>query len=208
MRPALRAKSGSRGKIQQRCCQGRMASWCSQRHTVLSLMVATSPERCASATNLGTLQRASGCWRRLGSSHARALTCTTTSGGKSPGAPGTWPLFQAGEALLEKPLAPQAHHLAPGMQGAGDLIVGAVLGGQQDHLGADNHEIRQRILGGAAAQLSGLSTRQPDPIWALPWHRSRVLPRNDHDATGGEVIQTYVSVFEKVGTKESLPSAK
>src|SRR5437667_2789 len=100
MRPALRAKSGSRGKIQQRACEGRMAPW----------------------------------------------------------------------------------------------------GGQQDHLGADNHEIRQRILGGAAAQLSRLSTRQPDPIWALPWHRSRVLPRNDHDATGGEAIQTYVSVFKKVGT--------
>ena len=27
-------KSGSRGKIQLRCCQGRMASSCSQRHTV------------------------------------------------------------------------------------------------------------------------------------------------------------------------------
>ena len=41
MRPAFSWKFGSRGKIQQRCCQGRMASSCSQRQTVLLLMRAT-----------------------------------------------------------------------------------------------------------------------------------------------------------------------
>jgi len=35
MRPALAGNCGSRGKIQHRCCQGRMACSCSQRHTVL-----------------------------------------------------------------------------------------------------------------------------------------------------------------------------
>src|SRR3972149_122346 len=43
MREALAAKSGSRGKIQQRCCHGRIASSESQRQTVLSLILATSP---------------------------------------------------------------------------------------------------------------------------------------------------------------------
>src|SRR5438105_1082291 len=38
MRPALRAKSGSRGKIQVRCCQGRIASSCSHRQIVLPLI--------------------------------------------------------------------------------------------------------------------------------------------------------------------------
>src|SRR5229473_2392764 len=42
MRPALAAKSGSRGKIQLRCCQGRRASAFSQRHRVVPLISAPS----------------------------------------------------------------------------------------------------------------------------------------------------------------------
>ena len=63
-RPALAAKSGSRGKIQQRCCQGLSAVSCSQRHTVASLMVATKPDWQAWRASSDTLQRASGtlCW--------------------------------------------------------------------------------------------------------------------------------------------------
>src|SRR5437667_150628 len=44
MRPALVSKSGSRGKIQQRCCQGRMASSFSQRQMVVSLREAVNPQ--------------------------------------------------------------------------------------------------------------------------------------------------------------------
>ena len=54
------AKSGSRGKIQLRCCQGRMASSCNQRQTVVSLMRATMPQRCASRTMSALLKRDSG----------------------------------------------------------------------------------------------------------------------------------------------------
>lgn len=43
--PGFAAKSGSRGKIQKRCCQGRMASSCNQRQTVVPLMAATMPRR-------------------------------------------------------------------------------------------------------------------------------------------------------------------
>jgi len=43
MCPALRAKSGSRGKIQLRCCQGRMASALNQRQSVVPLTRATMP---------------------------------------------------------------------------------------------------------------------------------------------------------------------
>ncbi len=44
MRPAFTANCGSRGKIQDRYRQGRMASSCSHRHIVLSLIVATRPD--------------------------------------------------------------------------------------------------------------------------------------------------------------------
>src|SRR5271166_4476835 len=43
MRPAFRAKSGSRGKIQLRCCQGRRASALNQRQSVVPLTWATMP---------------------------------------------------------------------------------------------------------------------------------------------------------------------
>jgi hypothetical protein len=60
MRPALAAKSGSRGKIQLRCCQGRRASACSQRHRVVPLISATKP--CATTS----------CWMSAIESRARA----------------------------------------------------------------------------------------------------------------------------------------
>src|SRR4030065_671076 len=88
MRDALPAKSGSRGKIQHRCCQGLIASSESQRQTVLSLIRATSPVRLASAATSEVLILESGTPRLAGSSHARALTWTTTSGGKKPRAAG------------------------------------------------------------------------------------------------------------------------
>ena len=52
MGPAWAAKSGSRGKIQLRCCQGRRASAFSQRHRVVPLISATKP--CATTS----------CWYR------------------------------------------------------------------------------------------------------------------------------------------------
>ena len=84
IRPALGTKSGSRGKIQVRCCQGRMASSLSQRHTVLSLTVATMPQRFTARTMSAVLKRDSGNPSLAGNSQAIALTCTTTSGGGKP----------------------------------------------------------------------------------------------------------------------------
>src|SRR5271169_83260 len=112
MRAALTAKFGSRGKIQHRCCQGRIASSLSQRQTVLSLMVAASPLRCTSRAMSLQLTRDRGRPRVAGSSHATALTSTTTSGGKSSGATRARLLFQARQALLEEAFTPLAHHVA------------------------------------------------------------------------------------------------
>src|SRR5450756_2540228 len=142
MRPALKANCGSRGKIQQRCCHGRIASAWSQRQTVLSLMVATNPNCRACCATSATLNRDNGEPRFAGNSHARALICTTTSGGKSPGATRARLILQPRQALFEKALAPQAHDFAPRMQGRRDLVVAQALGREEDHLGANDLIIR------------------------------------------------------------------
>ena len=74
MRPALTLKSGARGKIQQRCCHGRMASSCSQRYTVLLLMLATMPARRTSRVTSAMLMRDNGSPGLAGNSQASALT--------------------------------------------------------------------------------------------------------------------------------------
>src|SRR5450631_2523468 len=170
MRPALTANSGSRGKIQQRCCQGRIASAWSQRQTVLSLMVATNPNCRACCATSATLRRESGKPSVAGSSHASALTCTTTSGGKSPWSARASLIFQARQAVFEKALAPQAHDFASRMQARSNLVVAPTFGGEEDHLGPDDLIIRQRIFHGSPGQLGGLCTRQHDTVRASPWH--------------------------------------
>src|SRR5438093_3358281 len=138
MRPALTAKSGSRGKIQVRCCQGRMASALSQRHTVLSLIVATMPERCASRTMSAVLRRESGTPSVAGSSQAMAFICTMSSGGKNRGSPRARSLLQTAHTLVEEPLAPQAHHVAADGESGPDLIIGQAVGGKENHSGAQD----------------------------------------------------------------------
>src|SRR3990172_7975659 len=127
MGPALAAKFGSRGKTQHRCCQGRIASSLSQRQMVVSLIEATSPARRTCSASSAVLQRDSGTPKVAGSSQAMALTSTSSSGGKDPGTPRTWPLFQAWESLVEEPLSPQAHHFASSAQTLCDFIVGKTL---------------------------------------------------------------------------------
>jgi hypothetical protein len=51
-------------------------------------------------------------------------------------------IVQASEALLDKALAPQAHHLTPGGQPLRDLVIGQAFGGQQDHLRPNDLKIR------------------------------------------------------------------
>jgi hypothetical protein len=70
------------------------------------------------------------------------LTCTTSSGGKNPGAARAREFLQASEPVFEETLAPHADDLAPGVEPSGDLIVGQALGGKQDHSGADHLGIR------------------------------------------------------------------
>jgi hypothetical protein len=51
-------------------------------------------------------------------------------------------LFQPGEAVGKKALAPKRDHLTAGIQTRGDLVVGHAFGCVQDHLGPLNLKIR------------------------------------------------------------------
>src|SRR3989442_6339233 len=120
-----------------------MASSCSQRQTVLPLMLATKPVAQAWRASSGALQRDNGCCSVAGNSQARALTCTTTSGGKRPGAPGSWEFLQPAEPLGEKAFAPQADDFAAGVQALGNLGVCEGLRGQEEHLRSEHLPIRE-----------------------------------------------------------------
>jgi hypothetical protein len=121
MRPALVAKSGSRGKIQQRCCQGRMASSFSHRQRV-SLREAVNPQARTCEASSATLQRERGAPSRLGNSQAMALTCTTSSGEGNPASAGAFGVFQTGQSFFE-PFSPAADDFALRAEPVGDLVV-------------------------------------------------------------------------------------
>jgi hypothetical protein len=70
-----------------------------------------------------------------------ALTCTTSSGGKSPGAAGAWAVFQTGQPFFEESFSPAADDLAPSAEAIGDLIVGEAPLGEEHHLGAGYRKI-------------------------------------------------------------------
>ena len=101
-------------------------------------MPRASTSRCSS----GIVKRASGTSERLGNSHASRLTSTTTLGGKAGWAPASRLFLKAGQALIEKAVAPFADDLARRIESRGDEIVPESLGGQQDDLRADDVSIR------------------------------------------------------------------
>src|SRR5574340_118568 len=191
IRPALAWNCGSRGNIQQRCCHGRMASSCSQRHTVLLLIFATRPERWACRATSATLSRDSGRPSVAGNSQASALTSTVSPGGEGPGTSWADPLFQARQSLLEEALAPLADHLAPGVQARGDLVVVQAVGGHENHLGPRDLEVRQRIFGRTPTHLGCLARGQNDTEWAFPRHRRTLLEGSRQDAIRDRIWQAY-----------------
>jgi len=88
------------------------------------------------------LNRERGRPRVTGNSQARAFTCTTSSGGKNPGSPGTRLLLKARQTILKEALAPLAHDLAPSGERGSDLIVASPLCCEQDHLRSQDFKIR------------------------------------------------------------------
>src|SRR5437870_3716581 len=86
------------------------------------------------------------------------------------GAPRAGAFVQARQSIREEALAPLAHDLTARIQASGDLVVVQALGGHQDHSGANDFEIRQRISSRPAVQLFGLHGRQLNREWAVSWH--------------------------------------
>lgn len=129
-------------------------------------MVATMPERCASRTMSVVLKRERGKPRVTGNSQAMAFTCTTTSGGKNPGAARARSFLQASQAFVEEAFAPKADHVASHGERGSDLVIGAALSGQKNHLGSEHRKIWQCIFAGARLQDLSLHLGQVDSIWA------------------------------------------
>jgi len=100
--------------------------------------------------------RESGTPRVRGSSHARALTSTMTSGGKDRGTTSAGAFLEAREAFLEETFAPLADDLAARVESRRNLIVAESLGGEEHDLGPDYVSIRQRIFSGLSFETSAL----------------------------------------------------
>ena len=104
--------------------------------------LATSPCAITSRRSSASDQRASGTPRRAGSSHASALTSTTTLGGKAGWAPAAGLLLQPRQAFGAEALAPLADDLARGIETGRDDVIGQPRGGEQHDLRANHVSIR------------------------------------------------------------------
>jgi hypothetical protein len=109
---------------------------------VAPLICATMPRAITSLAKSWRLNRERGKSVWAGNSQARALTCTTTSGGKNGRAPGSWFILQTGQTFLEEPFAPLANDLARDRKAGGNLVIGAALSGQEHYLGTEDSIIR------------------------------------------------------------------
>ncbi len=184
-----------------RCRQGRMASSDSQRQMVVPEMSATIPWAMTSVAMSGMCRRDRGTPSRAGNSQARALTATTTSGGKDRRSAASGALVQTRQALLEEAFAPLGHDLPASVQAQSDLVVVVSLGGHEDDLGANHISIRQRIATRPRLQLSALIAGQAEHVWAFP--RNGIPSEGRPYVTGSAVLRdrSYVPIFMAVGTK-------
>jgi hypothetical protein len=81
-----------------------------------------------------------------GSSHATALTSTTTSGGESPGPAGAIEILESSHAMFEEPLPPETHDFSSCVEPLRDLEIRQALSREQDHLCPNDRKVWQRIL--------------------------------------------------------------
>src|SRR3989475_7262623 len=197
MGPAFIAKSGSRGNSQLRWRHGRIASAASQRHTVVPLIVATTPRVTTSRCNSRNDQRASGTPAVRGLSHARRLTSTTTLGGKAGCAPASRLFVQASQALVEEPLPPFTDDLTLQTEARGDDVVAQAVGGQEDNLCPNNVPIRRRILGRPLLEGRAFFATERNGKRASSRHAFWSAPTESVPSDAGRVQEKYVIVIAK-----------
>ena len=80
--------------------------------------------------------------RCAGSSHARALTATTTLGGKAGRAPAARQFLKARQPIPPEAFPPLGDDLARQIETRADDVIGHALGGEQHQLRADDIPIR------------------------------------------------------------------
>src|SRR6266545_5667299 len=145
---ALAAKSGSRGKIQERCRQGFSASSSSQRQIVETETSLTRPVVMTSSRSSARLQRPSGTARTAGSSQAIALTSMTTAEGEAARPARPLAIPQPAKPLLGEAFAPLRDRVDRHPQPPGDPGVLLAVGGGQHDLGPND----LTLLGGRPTQ--------------------------------------------------------
>jgi hypothetical protein len=159
------------------------------------------PERCASRTMSAVLRRESGKPNVAGSSQAMAFICTMSSGGKNRGSPRARSLLQTAHALVEEPLAPQAHHVAADGESGPDLIIGQALRGQENHPGARKTSKYGDVYLRARLCRTSLSWREsliPNGLFLGIHH---ILPAGKASREAPNRQRLYVAIFRRIGTK-------
>jgi hypothetical protein len=128
-------------KIQERCCQGLIASSRSQRRTVEADRAGAMRWVTASRASSGHDQRTSGVPVSAGSWQASALTWAVCSAVNAGGRPGRLRSARPGRPCAANRPPPGADGVQVQARLAGDARVGASAGGVQDDLRADPHPV-------------------------------------------------------------------
>jgi hypothetical protein len=130
-----------------------IASSASQRPIVdadASLIACSTMKRCSSERE----KRDSGTPCVLGSSHAIALTCATSRGGKTARATRALEILKPAQSPLAEASSPAPDRLARHPEPLTDLGVRQTLGRKQHQLGPLHLPVRSGVAGGAMLKLS------------------------------------------------------
>jgi hypothetical protein len=112
----------------------------------------------------------------LGSSHAIALTCATSSGGKT--ARTTRPRFirETRQTPLGKPTSPPTDRLRAHPQPPTDLGIAMTLASKQHQLRSQHLTMRAGVTRGAMLKLLALGLLEDDLLGDWTWHRQPDSP--------------------------------
>ena len=118
------------------------------------------------------LKRESGMpdWR--GSSHAIALTCAISCGGKTTRASRAWPVLQTFQTLLGEAFSPTPHDIGIHIQTPADLDVRLTSSGVEHELCPLDLLMRARVARSDMLKLAALLCAQHDP-GSRPRHHHR-----------------------------------
>jgi hypothetical protein len=213
MRPYLATKFGSRGKFQERCCHGLIASSESERQTVTPEICRRSRGRppCARGLRRTTAPTAPGC--RRGRSHASGSPQRAPEGAKPavcPAAAGPRSRLSAARRTAFATVTRRRDHSATGRRS----VVAQPVGGQQHHLSPRHQPIRQRIQARQRLQHRALLGGRHDPIRAMSWHQLPLRGTETTAALGRSYVVTLFmqrrtkAAFTPLGTRAELDVAR